>query len=276
MSRTGQSGDAGAVVRALEALPQPIHGYAADYPAGHVIPPHHHRRAQLIHAESGVMTVHTDAGAWLVPPGLAVWMPAGTTHQVRAVTAIRMCTLYIAADAAPWLPRDCRVVAVPPLLRELIRRAAAISHDYTPDGPDGRLMAVTLDQIRDLPAAPLHLPMPRDRRVLAVAEALLRNPGDTRELEAWARTAGASARTLARLFLAETGLSFGQWRQRRRLLAALTRLAAGEPVTSVALDLGYASPSAFTAMFRRELGTAPTRYLRPDREREPPRHITAP
>ena len=266
MSRNGQSGGINPAVRALQEMPQPIHGFAADYPAGHVIPPHVHRRDQLLHAEAGVMAVRAEAGAWLVPAGLALWMPAGMVHEVHAATAIRMRTLYVQPDAAPWLPRDCRVVTVPPLLRELILRAAAVPPDYDPDGPDGRLMAVTLDQIRDLPEAPLHLPMPKDRRVLAVAEALLRDPGDARELAAWAREAGASPRTLARLFVAETGLTFGQWRQRRRLLAALTRLAAGEPVTSVALDLGYAGSSAFTAMFRRQLGAAPRRYLRGGRK----------
>jgi AraC-like DNA-binding protein len=123
-------------------------------------------------------------------------------------------------------------------------------------------MQVTLDQAHDLEEAPLHLPMPRDRRLHGLAEALIADPGDARDLADWSRRAGASERTLARLFVAETGLTFGAWRQRLRLLTAMTRLAAGEPVTTVALDLGYASPSAFTAMFRRRMGAAPTRYLR--------------
>ena len=117
-------------------------------------------------------------------------------------------------------------------------------------------------ELAGLQPAPLDLPLPQDRRALAVAEALIADPADGRDLEAWARSASASDRTLARLFRAETGLTFGRWRQRRRLLAALERLAAGAPVTVVALDLGYDSPSAFIAMFRRTLGTSPTRYLR--------------
>ena len=208
------------------------------------------------------MDVRTAMGAWLVPPGLAVWMPAATVHQVRAATAIRMRTLFVRAEAAPWAPADCRVVLVPPLLRALILHAVSLPRDYAEDSPAGRLMQVILDQLHDLAPTPLHLPMPQDRRLRQIAEALLADPGDSREMEHWARDAGASARTLARHFVTETGLSFGQWRQRRRLLAALERLAAGEPVTSVALDLGYDSPSAFTAMFRRQLGQPPTRYLR--------------
>ena len=113
-----------------------------------------------------------------------------------------------------------------------------------------------------LPLAPLDLPLPRDRRALAVAEALIASPADGRYLEALGRAVGASDRTLARLFRRETGLTFGRWRQRRRLLAELERLAGGESVTAVALDLGYERPSAFIAMFRRALGASPTRYLR--------------
>jgi len=249
-------------IEALQALPQAVHAHASDYPAGHDIPPHTHRRAQLIHAAEGVMTVRTASGAWVVPPGLALWMPGGMQHEVHAVTPLRMRTLYVRTDAAPWLPTTYRVVTVPPLLRELVLRAVHVPSDYTLDSPAGRLMQVTLDQAHDLEEAPLHLPMPRDRRLHGLAETLIADPGDARDLADWSRRAGASERTLARLFVAETGLTFGNWRQRLRLLTAMTRLAAGEPVTTVALDLGYASPSAFTAMFRRRMGAAPTRYLR--------------
>lgn len=261
MSHNGQAASTKGAVEALQHLPQPVLVYASDYPAGHLIPPHRHPRAQLIHAAEGVMTVRTGSGAWVVPPGLALWMPGGVEHEVHAVTPLRMRTIYVRPDAAPWLPESCRVVTVTPLLRELILRAVRVRPDYEPDSPEGRLMQVTLDQAHDLEEAPLHLPMPRDRRLRALAEALIADPGDERDLTSWGRHAGASERTLARLFQTETGLTFGAWRQRLRLLSAMTRLAAGEPVTSVALDLGYASPSAFTAMFRRQMGAPPSRYL---------------
>jgi AraC-like DNA-binding protein/quercetin dioxygenase-like cupin family protein len=251
-------------VRALEQSPRLLGTLATDYPKGYVIAPHSHTRDQLLHAEDGTMMVRAENAAWLVPPGLGVWMPAGTLHEVRAITDFRMRTLYVAraAAAAANLPETCRVVGVPPLLHELILRAARMPAVWDPDGPDGRLMAVILDVLGELEATPLHLPMPVDRRLDPVVTALLADPADGRTLEEWAAATGASPRTLARGFLRETGLTFGGWRQRRRLLAALERLAGGEAVTTVALDLGYDSPSAFTAMFRRTLGTTPSRYLR--------------
>jgi len=250
-----------AEVRALETAAKPIAGYAADYQPGHDTGLHGHLRDQLVHGEGGVMSVRTAAGAWIVPPGFAVWVPAGIEHRVRARSAVTMRTLYLAAAAEVPVGSACRVVRVPPLARELIHRVTEIGVDYPEDGPEARLVAVLADELRGLEPVPLDLPMPADRRVLAVASGLLEDPADPRTLGEWARAAGASDRTLARLFERETGLTFAAWRRRRRLLAALERLDAGEPVTTVALDLGYASVSAFIAMFHRTLGAPPTRYL---------------
>jgi AraC-like DNA-binding protein len=159
------------------------------------------------------------------------------------------------------LPTTCAVVQVRPLLRELILAAVAFRQPYHAVGPEARLVGVLLDELDVARTAPLHLPMPRDPRLLAITAPLLADPSDKRPLGAWARTAGASARTLARLFRRETGLGFAHWRQQARLLRALERLAAGEAVTAVALDLGYDGPSAFIAMFRSRLGTTPGRYF---------------
>lgn len=239
-----------------------IVGFTADYEAGDTTGMHHHDRAQLVHGESGVMSVRTERGAWLVPPGFAVWVPATMEHQVIAVTALRMATLYVRDGTPIPAPPDCTVVVMPTLARELILRAVTLPDDYDDPGPESRLVGVLRDELMALEPAPLHLPLPIDRRARAVSDHLIETPADPRELEDWGRTVGASGRTLARLFTSETGLSFGRWRQRRRLLAALERLAAGSQVTTVALDLGYKSPSAFIAMFRRELGSTPGRYLR--------------
>lgn len=208
------------------------------------------------------MTVWTEQGQWLVPPGMAVWVPAGVEHRVFALSDTRFVSLYIrpeALAAGPLTEADCAVVDVPPLLAMLIGRHAALPD--VDEGRAARLAAVLLDELAELEPTALHLPLPRDRRALAVARRLIDDPADERDLAAWGRTVGASARTLARLFVGETGLGFAAWRQRRRLLAAVERLVAGEKVTAVALDLGYRSPSAFTAMFRRVLGVAPTRYF---------------
>lgn len=249
-------------VEARQRWPKAIVGYAIDYVAGHSTGRHAHDRAQLVHGEKGVMTVRTADGAWVVPPGYAVWVPPGVLHEVRAAGAVAMRTLYLRADSGVAVGSRCRVVRVPVLVRELIGRVVRLPEEYPDEGPEARLVAVLADELGCLLPAPLDLPLPRDRRAAAVAEALIAEPADGRDLDAWGRLVGASDRTLARLFRKETGLTFGRWRQRRRLLAALERLAGGEPVTSVALDLGYDSPSAFIAMFRRALGASPTRYLR--------------
>ncbi len=249
-------------VTRLEQLPQRIVAYRRDLADGEVIPPHRHRRAQLVYASEGVMTVTTGRGAFVVPPHRAVWLPGGVEHRIEARGSVAMRTLYVEPNAGPGLPEAVCVLHVTPLLRELVLAAVDAAQDYLPNSPEQRLMSVILDQIRILPVAPLALPMPSDRRLRRVVDGLLSDPSDARGLDRWAQEAGASSRTLARLFDAETGMSFRAWRQQLRLLRALERLAAGDAVTTVAMDMGYDSPSAFTAMFRRNLGEAPTRYFR--------------
>ena len=246
----------------LEDSRRPIVAKASDHPGPHRFPPHRHRRAQLVYATEGVMTVETAAGAWIVAPQHAVWVPAGVEHEVRAAGPLAMRTLYVDPAAAAGLPAACCVVKVPPLLRELILRAVTLSQSAPPDGPEARLLALIPDELRDLEPEPLHLPHTRDRRLKTVTDRLAAEPSDDRGLAAWSKEAGASERTLARLFLKETGMTFGTWRQRQRLLVAVAQLAEGRSVTTVAYDLGYESTSAFIAMFRRTLGTTPGRYLK--------------
>ncbi|MCF8481074.1 MAG: helix-turn-helix transcriptional regulator [Rhodospirillum sp.] len=235
-----------------------------DWAHGTHIRPHSHEWWQLVYSESGVISVETDEETWVVPPDRAVWVPAGVLHQVRAPKGGRNRSLYITSTAARrWgLPEQCRVVAIPPLVRELILEFGHLPEEYDEAGPDGRLAHVILDRLAGLREVPLNLPWPKDGRALAVARGLEADPADNRPLEAWAGEAGASARTLARLFQRDCGLTFGQWRQRLRLLAALERLGAGASVTAVALDLGYDSTSAFIAMFRNALGVTPGTYAR--------------
>ena len=244
------------------ALARSLEGLAAEYPPGAEIPRHQHPFAQLIHASSGVMTVTTEHGTWVVPPRRAVWVPARVGHAIRMTGRVSMRTIYLSEALGPLAGGACCVVQVSALLREAILRAVEFARPYDEAGPEARLVAVIADEIRAAATAPLHLPLPRDARARRVADALRANPGDARTLPEWARFAGASARTLERLWNTETSLSFAAWRQQARLLRALEQLAAGESVTSVALDLGYETPSAFIAMFRRALGTSPGRYFR--------------
>lgn len=240
----------------------PIVASASDRAGPHRFPPHHHDRAQLVYASAGVMTTATATGTWVVPPQQAVWVPAGIVHEVRSAGSMAMRTLYVRPEAAMDLPRTCCVVEVSPLLRELILRAVAFATDRPPTPEEARMLTVIADELHSLVPSPLHLPLPRDRRLKSVTDALAQIPADRRPLADWARIAGASERTLARLFVRETGLTFGAWRQRLRLLGAVARLAEGEAVTTIAYDLGYDSPSAFIAMFRKSLGATPGRYLK--------------
>lgn len=251
-----------------QRVPQAVAAMPKDFVVGHEIAPHSHERAQLIHATAGTMRVATDDSVWMVPPQRALWMPAGTRHGIVMLADVTMRTLYVREDAARFMPDMCSVIPVSPLLRELIVRATELPLRYDENGPAGHLVALILAELRDQQSLPLQLPMPREPRLRAVCQALIDDPGDQRPLEDWAEVAHASPRTLARLFQNETGLTFGAWRQQARVLEAMGRLGSGEPVTQVALDLGYESVSAFSAMFRRAAGTSPSGYRRPAPRRE--------
>jgi AraC-like DNA-binding protein len=246
------------VVEQTRPLTPTVGAYARDFPKGHHIGLHCHAWHQLVYARAGVMTVSTPRGAWVVPPHRAVWMPARTAHEIRCATPVSMRTLYVAPSAVAALPSECCVVHVSPLLRELVLTSVEAPG---PPRRRERLAALILHELAEAAVAPLHLPEASDPRVRRITEALRAEPGDPRTLAAWAKEVGASTRTLSRLFLAETGMTFRQWQRQARLLAALVRLAQRQPVTSVALDLGYDSPSAFIHAFRRALGKTPRAYF---------------
>ncbi len=239
------------------ATPRAVVAFAADYPPGHRIDWHDHARHQFVYATTGVLTLHAETGSWVVPPQFGVWVPAGTRHALAMHGPVALRTLYAAPDAAPLPPARCGVFQMTPLLRELILRLMHRPRLYDEAGADGRLVGVLLDELSVLPPAPLHLPWPRDPRAMRVAEAIQANPADQRTQADWACRAGAAERTLARLFVRETGLSFRTWRRRARMLHALHRLAGGASVTATAPDCGYDSVSAFVAAFRHELGDSP-------------------
>lgn len=242
-------------------VPRPVAGLADEYPQGYADPWHSHVRAQLIYASAGIMSVMTHSGSFVVPPQRAVWIPGGMEHEVHCRSRVSLRTLYVDTDARTTLPHTCRVLEVSDLFRELIIEATHLPIEYDVDGRDGRVMELLLDEITATPTAPLHIPMPSSERLARVCRAILKEPAQNDALEDLARSIGMGQRTFTRAFRRETGMSFGAWRQHVRLLEALSRLAAGQPVTTVALDVGYSSPSAFTAMFRRTFGAAPTEYF---------------
>lgn len=248
-------------VQDMMTIPRPIVAMAKEFSAGHIIGFHQHLRSQLLYASSGVMTVTTDNGIWVVPPLRAIWIPAQIRHQIKASGHLSMRTLYIEPKFFLNAPKVCTVVAVSSLLKELILHAVSLPQLYPLDGPEERIMKVILDQIHHMNVTPLNLPIPKETRLRVIFLKLSETPGDKRTLEEWGNLVGATRRTLTRLFQSEIGMSFGQWRQQIRILESLRRLAENDAVTSVAIDLGYDSPSAFISMFKKALGETPGQYF---------------
>ncbi|MBV8657001.1 MAG: helix-turn-helix transcriptional regulator [Burkholderiales bacterium] len=239
----------------------PVAGKSIDYETDMVTPRHSHKTAQLIYALSGVLVVSTEGGQWVVPPTRGIWMPAGVTHWVRMVGATQMRTLYIRTDAAPDLPTECKAVSISPLLRELILACIDLPRPYDPASRSGRLVGLLLDELAILPTLPLSLPMPQDPALRSICDTLAQTPDDPTTLADWATQLGIDAKTIQRRFGRETGMTFGEWRQQVRVLAALEMLAGGSKIIDVALNLGYESPSAFSTMFKRQFGCAPTGFF---------------
>ena len=238
-----------------------VRSWATTHRSGSEIPSRSYDWDQLAYASQGVMTVHTSQGTWVVPPHRAVWIPEGVVYRVEMSGKVSVRTLFFVAGFARRLPGRCQAVNVSPLMRELVLHAVRLGMLRQSVPPEARLARVIVDQLETLPTVPLQLPMPRDERARRAAERLRRGPGEPESLDEAARVAGASKRTLERLFRSETSMTLGRWRQRLRLIEALRLLAAGQPVTRVALEVGYDSPSAFITAFRREMGTTPGRYF---------------
>ncbi len=223
-------------------------------------PPHRHQDAQLIYARSGVVSVTTESGTWVVPPNRAVWVPSMVEHATRSHGPVQFRTIFVRSDAARSLPPSCGVVEVSPLLRELILRLVELQgHAVTAFAQ--RISELLLDELTFLPTEPLNLPMPSDQRLRDLCRVLQAKPDTDLSLDAAASRTGMSRRSFMRHFERETGMTYGRWRQQARLLAALPVLAEGRPVVTVALDCGYQSASAFAATFKRSMGRSPSGYF---------------
>lgn len=220
---------------------------------------HAHRKTQLLYQAEGAVTVQTSARVGHLAPMQALWLPAGESHRIAIRRRSSYRSLYFDPSIYRDLPSTPVIVEVGPLLRELIVRVTQWPADSALSDAQARLVSTLLDELRAAPVASLHLPMPRDRRLAPIANALLDDPSIPATLDEWAGQAGATSRTLARLFLRETGLTYAQWRTQCRLLVAQALLAEGFSVTAAAHAVGYASDSAFIAMYRRLYGVSPGR-----------------
>lgn len=251
---TGRDADA------YVAVPRPVVAMAKGFDDRSEIAAHRHPRDQLLYAVSGVMRVRTDRQAWIVPPDRAVYIPAHTVHAIAMHGDVAMRTLYLDASAAPGLPLAPTVLEVSDLLRELVLALVGEPLLYDKSGRGGAIARLILSEIASARGLALNIPMPADPRLDRLCTALLADPASPVTLDGWSAYAGASPRTLARLFRREVGMSFGSWRQRVRFHNAVEALVRGEPVKRVAAANGYRSASAFTAAFRKEVGVAPSAF----------------
>ncbi|MGW3204135.1 AraC family transcriptional regulator [Streptomyces sp. NPDC001135] len=216
---------------------------------------HRHDDHQIVYAGRGVVAVTTDAGSWVAPATRAIWVPAGTVHAHEAHGELELHLVGLPATENPLALHTPTVLAVDPLLRELI-----IEYTRAPDDGSAeraRLRAVLLDRLRASPQQPLHLPTPSSPLLRTLCDILRADPADGRTLAELGREVGASDRTLSRLFRGDLGMTFPQWRTQLRLHHALVLLAEQTPVTTVAHRCGWSSASAFIDVFRRTFGHTP-------------------
>jgi AraC-like DNA-binding protein len=248
-------------INQLDDTPRTVVAIGTDYSHGHLLPFHTHRRAQLLYGATGVMQVSTQNGNWVVPPQRAVWIPPGVAHEVLML-GVSTRSVYIEPGKVD-LGSDCQVLNATPLLRHLLMEAVDVPLTYDEYGRDGVLINLLLHELTRSAPLPLHIPMPAEGKLLSLCQTFLNMPNTHQSPQYWADQLHISLRTFNRLFRQQTGLSFRQWRQQACVVQALARLAAGEAVTRIALDFGYESPAAFSTMFRRVLGQAPSVWLEP-------------
>lgn len=234
------------------------------FAAGSRYPAHRHLRGQLAYARQGSISVMTRFGHWLVPPGRAVWVPAGVEHEMQMLGPVVMLNTFVSVDAAVrvGLAAHYEVCAVSPLLYQLLLQAVELPLEYPLEGRSHHLMGLLLTEIPMATVLPLHAPLPMHEGLATLCRSVLAAPTLQMDTDAMAAQMAMSRSTFTRFFRKETGVSYMQWRQQACLLAAIRRLEAGQSVTSVALELGYDSPSAFTALFRKTLGMSPQAYVR--------------
>jgi AraC-like DNA-binding protein len=244
-----------------DATPRAVVSVGNEYPPGGARGSHRHRRSQLLYGATGLMMVGTEQGRWIVPPQRAVWIPAGIYHDLHAVGHVSTRSLYIEPEAVPDAPATCQVLSVSALMRALLMEAVDLPLEYDEAARDGLLMTLLLREIERAPRLHLDISFPTSRRLAERCRAYLDHPSPHESIDDWCRDLAMSRRSFTRAFRTELGMSFTEWCRQACVVAALPRLAAGEPVTTIALELGYASPPAFTQMFRSVTGVAPSDYF---------------
>ena len=255
---------------------RPVRVRARTMPVDSHFEPHAHAWAQLAYCAVGIVQVTAEQQAnaadevtFIVPPSRAVWIAPGALHQITVLEAAEFRTLYIDATAIPEDWNSCRVIVVSPLLREAIHALDAPGDGRLTVQREQLLSSLAMDEITRADTQALGVPMPHpqsgDKRLRALCEAVMRAPSERATLAEWAADIGASERTAARLFRDELGMSYQQWRQQAILAHALPLLARGQPISTVAAASGYASDSAFSAMFKAAMGQSPSHFQNKNR-----------
>lgn len=239
---------------------RPVRMVARDLNASELLAAHSHAWGQVTYALDGVVRVTVGNSTWIVPPQRAIWIPPALQHEVATLERARLRALYVHADAAPFSGDRCEVLEVSPLLRELV---VALAQADEGQAREAKIAMLILDELPRLATLPICVALPMDKRLKTLCQTLIADPASPLTLEEWADRVGASSRTLARLFERELGMSFGQWRQQVRLAHAAPLIARGLPLSRVASELGYASQSAFSAMFRKTFGQSPSAFFAP-------------
>lgn len=222
---------------------------------------HHHRRAQCIMALSGLLTCEAEEGIMIIPPGTALWIPPGVQHRTMFSGKVEGYNAFIEPAVARDLPVKCCSLVASPLLRELLVRTAGYPMDLADGGMESRVASLLIEEISISKVGQLHLPMPGDPRLRAIFQNIMESPADRRTMKDWAKHAAMSERTFARLVVAETGMSFGRWRQQISVVLALRWMAQGSSIQQVADGLGYENVGSFVTMFRKAMGKPPGRYM---------------
>ena len=245
------------LIEAYEQADRAAVGFSMDYPSGLHTGMHSHPKAQLIYGISGVMRVETETAFFVLPPTKALFLPPDEPHSITMEGDVAMRELFIDRALAEKVAPEARVMTVGPLLRELLIAICNEPVAWDEGSRAPHLVALILDEIGRAKTLFTRLPSIHEPRLLRVAQAIIDNPADARSLEDWAEICGASDRTLARLFLRETGMTFGQWRLQARLNAAFILLMTEGDIPRVAQKVGFSSHSAFGVAFRRTFGLTP-------------------
>lgn len=249
----------------LDSYSLKVGGAAVSYPQGHIVPMHQHRSGHLVYADRGLLRVETENGRWLVPPTSAVWLRPGVPHRLIAPVALQAFGLFVSEEASRDLPSTDCVVQVSDLLRALIIRLTSLGHPAAPSRTGHLLGELLIEELRTPPPLPLHLPWPQDEKIKLVCDTLMADPSHENTADQWASAVALGVKTFHRHFLKSTGITFGRWRQRLRLMSSLTLLTQEASITEAALASGYDSHSAYTHAFKKQFGVPPSAFARAGR-----------